>query len=181
MGEYGGRSVELVGVDVLLKKVQKLSNDMVSIGGREVSLRRMANRDLRDAARTTAEKAARALQTNPTRYTRGGAPQAVKVAQTARWKSDRLPVVKIPATRIGLSGQSGRGSSGRRVKYRNRAGSGSREDRRIAWAATGGSPGNPHFPGSYNWLRNFRNDAKAFGVEEHLKAVKAILRDYGLV
>jgi hypothetical protein len=178
MGGYGGRSVELVGADVLLKKVQTLSNDMISVGGTQTSLRRMANRDLREAARLTAEKSAEAIATG--RYARG-APQARKVARTARAKRDRLPVVKIPSVRVGLSGQSGRGSSGRKVKYRNRAGSGSREDRRIAWAATGGSPGNPHFPGSTNWIRSFRKDGKEFGVEEYTAAVKAILKDYGLL
>lgn len=178
MGSYGGRSVELVGADVLLKKVQTLSNDLIEVGGAQTSMRRMANRDLRDAARLTAEKAAAAIATG--RYARG-APQAFKVAKTARAKRDRLPVVKIPSTRIGLSGQGGRGSSGRAVKFRNRAGSGSREDRRIAWAATGGSPGNPHFPGSVNWLHDFRRDGKQFGVDEYLRAVKAILRDYGLI
>lgn len=181
MGARGGRSVELVGAEHLLKQVQKLSNDMIEVGGTRTNLRRMANRDLRDASRTTAEKAARALEQNPTKYTRGGAPQAVYVARTARWKSDRLPTVKIPGTRVGLPGQRGIGSKGRAVKFRNRAGAGNREDRRIAWAATGGSPNNPHFPGSYNWLRNFRADAKTFGVEEYLQAVKAILRDYGLL
>lgn len=158
--------VEMEGADVIIEATRKLP----------VEIRRLANRDFRDASENISTKMAEAIRSQ--KYTRG-APQARKVAATASRKRDRLPMVRIPGKRIGLSGQGGRSASGRRVKYRNRATSGRREDVRIAWAATGGRP-NPHFPGSTYWIKYVYDDAEALGAREWLEAAQDTLKQYGL-
>lgn len=156
--------VELIGADALIQSTRELSTE----------IRRMANRDFRDAARAMSEKMASEIRTG--KYARG-APQARKVAATAVYKRDRLPMVRIPGKRVGLSGQGGYSKTGRRVKFRNRARSGAREDLRIAWAATGGRA-NPHFPGSTYWIRGVYDDAAELGAREWLTAAKHIMKDY---
>lgn len=160
--------VELEGADALIASTRELS----------AQVRKQANRDFRDAARNMSTKMAAEIRTG--KYVKGGAPQAVKVAKTAAYKRDRLPMVRIPATRVGLSGQAGRSKTGRKVKFRNRAAAGRAEDLSIAWASLGGKRGssNPHFPGAYYWIKNVYDDAEELGAREWLLAVKAIMKDY---
>lgn len=171
-GQSGGMGygVTIEGADVIIEATRTLSEQM----------RKQTNRQFRDAARDISERMAAQIRTG--RYTRGGAPQAAKVAKTAVYKRDRLPMVKIPGTRVGLSGQSKTRSftkTGRLSNARNKGTAGRAEDLRIAWAATGGAP-NPHFPGSTYWIRNVYDDAAELGAREWLDAANSILREAGL-
>ena len=171
-GQSGGMDyrVSLEGADVVINATRELSAE----------LRKMTNREFRDAARDMSEEMARQIRTG--RYARGGAPQALKVARTAVYKRDRLPMVKIPGTRVGLSGQSKTRSftkTGRLSQARTKGTLGRKEDLAISWAATGGLP-NPHFPGSTYWIKNVYDDAEELGAREWLEAVNEILRNAGL-
>lgn len=170
-GQSGGMDyrVSLEGADVLINATRELSDEM----------RKLTNRQFRDASREISENMARAIRTG--RYARG-APQAHKVAKTAVYKRDRLPMVKIPGTRVGLSGQSKTRSftkTGRLSNARTKGTAGRKEDLAIAWAATGGLP-NPHFPRSTYWIKNVYDDAEEFGARGWLQAVNEILREAGL-
>ena len=164
----GGMSVTIEGAEEILTAVQELPKE----------IRRMANTEFRQASKDIADNLAAEVRTGAWAE---GAPQAKKVAATAVRKYDRLPVVKIPGKRIGLSGQGGRGSSGRRVKYRNRARAGFNEDRQIAWGATGA--GGYRFPGTTRWTSN--GALRSAAVEEAsrlwLEAATQIMRRYGLM
>lgn len=162
----GGFSVTIEGADEILKAVQELPKE----------IRRMANFEFRQASKGIADTMAAEIRTG--QYA-SGAPQARKVAATAARKYDRLPVVKIPTTRVGLSGQGGRGSSGRRVKYRNRRAAGFGEDRRIAWGATGA--GGYRFPGTRRWTADLRPDAVRLASDMWFEAAADIMRRYGLM
>lgn len=162
----GGMSVTIEGAEEILKAVQELPDEV----------RKLANFEFRQASRAIAEDMAQKIATG--RYAEG-APQSRKVAATARRKYDRLPVVKIPGKRVGLSGQGGRGSGGRRVKYRTRARAGFNEDRMIAWGATGA--GGYRFPGTTRWTVNVRGDGVDVAAEKWLDAALAIMRRFGLV
>ena len=167
-GGSGGMSVTIEGADVILKGIQELPRE----------IRRMANTEFRQASKDIADNLAAEIRTG---QWADGAPQAKRVAATATRKYDRLPVVKIPGKRVGLSGQGGRGSSGRRVKYRNRARAGFNEDRQIAWGATGA--GGYRFPGTRRWTEN--GALRSAAVEEAsrlwLQAATDIMRRYGLI
>ena len=167
-GGSGGLSVTLEGADEILKAVQELPREV----------RTLANFEFRQASKDIADTLAAEIRTG---QWAAGAPQARKVSATAVRKYDRLPVVKIPGTRIGLSGQGGRGSKGRRVKYRNRATSGFNEDRRIAWGATGA--GGYRFPGTTRWTANgaLRSRAVRVAAQEWFDAAATIMRRYGLM
>ena len=170
-GQSGGMRyrVQMEGAEDIINATRTLSADM----------RKLTNRQFRDASRDISTRMAAAIRTG--RYARG-APQARKVAATAVYKRDRLPMVKMPGTRVGLSGQSKTRSftsTGRLSKARNVGSAGRREDLRIAWAATGGKP-NPHFPGSTYWIKNVYDDAAEFGAAQWLAAANQILREAGL-
>lgn len=163
----GGLSVTIEGAEQILNAVQTLP----------VELRKMANTDFRQASKDIADTMAADIATG--RYA-SGAPQALKVSRTAVRKYDRLPVVKIPGKRVGLSGQGGRSAtSGRRIKFRNRREAGFNEDRAIAWGATGA--GGRRFPGTTRWTANIRPDAVRIASELWFEAAAAIMRRYGLM
>lgn len=179
VGSSGGLYFEITGVDEVIKAVDRLSREVDAVHGK--SPRTAASGQMRDAARNVAERGAAKIATGT--YA-SGAPQAFKVSQTAIAKRDRLPVVRIPGRRIGLTGQSttGRRSSttGRLLNYRTKGLTGRKEDVAIAWAATGGKA-NPRFPGSRYWLRTAYRDMGDIGVKEYQQALTAICRAWGLI
>jgi hypothetical protein len=178
LGSSGGLYFEIRGAEEVLRAVDKLSREVDSVHGK--SPRTAASGQMRDAARVVSERGAAKVATG--RYA-SGAGQAYKVSRTARAKRDRLPVVRIPGVRIGLSGQSTTGrrsAKGNLLNYRTKGLTGRREDVAIAWAATGGKS-NPRFPGSTYWLNAARGDMQDIGVDAYEQALTDIVRAWGLM
>lgn len=139
------------GLDEALKAVQGLESD----------LRTLANSELRAASKLIAADAAGRLPAYAT-----GAAQATAVASTARPKSDRMPVVKIPGKKVPISGIG-----------RSR---GLDASKKVAWGATGGGAAR-QFAGTRNWIYTHRLALLNLGLERYQTALRATLRRYGLI
>lgn len=139
------------GLDEALKAVQGLQSD----------LRTMANRELRAASKEIAADAARQLPGMAS-----GAAQSVPVASTARPKSDRIPVVKIPGKKVPISGI-------RRSRGLNAS-------RQVAFGATGGGVAK-QFGGTRNWIHANRMRLLQLGMVRYQAALRATLSRYGLI
>ena len=139
------------GLDEALKAVQSLESDM----------RSLANRELRAASRLIALDAAAALPRMAT-----GAAQADEVAATARPKSDRFPVVKIPGKKVPISGI--------------RRSRGLAASRKVAFGATGGGAAR-QFAGTRNWIHANRMRLLQLGTRRYQTALRATLKRYGLI
>lgn len=145
-------SYEIEGADVLLRKIQGLSPE----------LRKMANRELRQAARAIAKDASNRIRVSGKAT---GAAQADEVASTARPKSDRLPVVKIPGVRVPVRGLKRGGMAA---------------SRQIAQGATGGGRAK-QFSGTRNWIPALRPELSDIGVEKYNEAMDGMLSRWGLI
>lgn len=148
----GGTSYSIEGADVLLRKIQGLSPE----------LRKMANRELRAAARVIAKDASNRIRVSGKAT---GAAQADDVAQTARPKSDRLPVVRIPGVKVPVRGikRGGKGAS-----------------QAVARGATGGGRAK-QFAGTRNWVFDLRPELAEVGVEKYNAAMDGMLSRWGLI
>ena len=152
MAGSGGTSYSIEGADILLRKIQGLSPE----------LRKMANRELRAAARDIAKDASNRIRVSPKA---SGAAQADDVAQTARPKSDRLPVVRIPGVKVPVRG----------IKRGGMAAS-----KTVARGATGGGQAK-QFAGTRNWVYALRSDLAQVGVEKYNVAMNQMLSRWGLI
>lgn len=139
------------GLDEALQAVQGLEGDM----------RSLANKELRAASKQIAADAARALPAMAR-----GAAQADEVASTARPKSDRFPVVRIPGKKIPISG------------IRRSRGLGA--SRQVAFGATGGGAAK-QFAGTTNWIHANRIRLLNLGMVRYQTALRATLKRYGLI
>lgn len=138
------------GLEEAMKAIQSLQGD----------LRSMANRELRAASKAIAADAAAALPGFAS-----GAAQARAVATTARPKSDRMPVVKIPGRKVPVSGI--------------RRSRGLDASRKVAFGATGGGAAR-QFAGTVNWIHLRRMALMSIGLERYQRALGETLRRYGL-
>lgn len=143
-----GASVTIEGLDQVLAGIKGLSAD----------LRTMANRELRAAARDIARSTAARLPSLA-----GGAAQADAVARSARPKSDRMPIVRIPGVKVPVSGVRRQGGKGEAV----------------AWGATGGGVA-PQFAGTRQWVNDSRQQLTDWALPPYRAALAAMIARYGL-
>ena len=152
MAGSGGTSYTIEGLDVLMNKVQ----------GLEPEIRTLVNREFRAAARDIAKKASTRIHGSGRAR---GAAQADDVALTARPKSDRVPVVRIPGVRVPVRGLKKGGKGGSQA---------------IARGATGGGTAK-QFAGTRNWVYDMRPELMQEGVDGYTKAIDGTLSRWGLI
>ena len=141
--------------------IDGLDEALKAIGSLQSDLRRMANSELRAASKQIATDAAGRLPAYSS-----GAAQASAVASTARPKSDRMPVVRIPGKKVPIAGV--------------RRSRGLAASRQVAFGATGGGTAR-QFAGTRNWIHQHRTDLLAIGLVRYQTALRATLQRYGLI
>ena len=159
MAKTGNYAVELRNLDTVLQLLNEAQRNMRGMGGYS------PNYDIRGRAQEVAAKMLpdikQALGASP-------APQAGKVAATARAKRDRIPVVRIGAVNPKLQGFSKR-------KAYNRRGKGS-----VAWGVERGpAGGHKGGPGAGSDFYGMARKPSGYAIGPRLPQITAgVVRDY---